>query len=89
MAEDMRKNFVLINLVKHGREETKFQSYIKQNNIRRFSCLTWEEIYGFIVSGVADNAEKRHRVMRYMECKSVGYERGELKAAFPTLRCDA
>jgi hypothetical protein len=87
MAKNMERNFVLINLVKRGREETHFASHIKESDARRFLCLTWEEIHAFITSHMTENTEKQHRVLTYMENKSIGYDgRGCLKAAFPTLR---
>ena len=85
MAADMGSKFVLINLVKRGREETSFAFFISQNDTRKFLCLTWEGIHSLIAAQKNANDEDRRKVLQYLENKSVGYERGALKAAFPML----
>lgn len=86
MAKVTGVNFHLVNLVpadSEGDIEERFKPFIVEDATRRFSRLTWEEIYRFIKTEVPDDLDGRRKtVLDYMENKTVGYRNGVLKRAF-------
>ena len=85
MAEQLDKDFYLVNLVREDREkniEDLFKPHIKATKTRKFLRLSWEYIYQHILSHAQSNPEK-DRLQSYFENKTIGYNHnGELQMAF-------
>lgn len=85
MAEHVRKDFYLVNLVRLEREqdiEELFGQHIVENGSTRFLRWTWEDIWRQI-SEIGESGEGRGRLLRYFEEKTIGYNaRAELQRAF-------
>ena|GEM_PF-4632902 len=84
IAEKQNLNFYLLNLVRENDEkhiEMEFGEYIRQNEKRRFLRLAWENIYKYI-SATDLFSEDKNKILEYLENKTVGYYRNELRKAF-------
>lgn len=85
-ADQMNKNFYLINMVLQEREkdiEEKLRSSIIENDSRRFVRATWEQIYR-LISQTGQNPN-REAITKYFENKTLGYGAdGRVQKAFLT-----
>jgi hypothetical protein len=83
MAEQSGREFYLINLVRVGREqdiESVFGKHIRKSPRIKFSRLTWESIYRYILD--QNRAKNRDAMLRYFRNKTIGYRNGALQKAF-------
>ena len=74
MAKQLKVDFEFYSLVMQSREleiEATFGKHIIETTERKFSRMTWEQIYAF-VKLLPDNKEK-HIVTEYFENKTIGY----------------
>lgn len=74
MAKQLEVDFEFYSLVMQSREleiNATFGKHIIETTERKFSRLTWEQIYAFIKL-LTDNKEK-HIVTEYFENKTIGY----------------
>ncbi len=74
MAKQLELDFEFYSLVMQSREleiEATFGKHITETTERKFSRLTWEQIYAFIKL-LPDNKEK-HIMTEYFENKTIGY----------------
>ena len=73
IAEQTEREFMLVNLVRSGKEEGIEESFgrcVRGNRHRRFLRVTWEDIYEFIAEAAPASAE-RDRIMRYFQNRTV------------------
>ncbi len=84
MAKQLKVDFEFFSLVMQSREleiEATFGKHIIETTERKFSRLTWEQIYAFIKL-LPDNKEK-HIMTEYFENKTIGYNsKGTIIKAF-------
>lgn len=84
MADQLDIDFEFYSLVMQSREQeirTKFGKHIIENDKRRFSRLTWEQIYDFIKT-LTNNKEKQ-KIIEYFQNKIIGYSsKGTIIKAF-------
>lgn len=84
MAKQLEVDFEFYSLVMQSREleiEATFGKHIIETTERKFSRLTWEQIYAFIKL-LPDNKEK-HIMTEYFENKTIGYNsNGSIIKAF-------
>jgi hypothetical protein len=84
MADQQKKDFCLINLVRDAKErniESLFKSLIRENERRRFMRITWEQIYEFICGITASSG--RDQMIGFFKNKTIGYDgKGNLRPAF-------
>ena len=86
MAEQMGKEFYLINLVREGKGEnieTAFKKHIRENERRGFHRITWESIYKYILS--QNLVRNKDAMIRFFKNKTIGYRNGALQKAFSVL----
>lgn len=85
IAEQQRKRFYLLNLVREGEEssiEAEFGTHIKPSDQRRFIRLTWEDLRKHLAANASQNTAK-DRLLGYFEDKTIGYtSQGRLRRAF-------
>jgi hypothetical protein len=84
VARSREQNFCLVSVVRNGYEgsiEQELGEYIKQDDKRRFFRVTWEDIYKHILS-TGRTGEDKVKILDYFKNKTIGYERGNLQAAF-------
>jgi len=85
IAQDLGLNFYLVNLVRSEKEkdvERTFKKRIKENPIRIFLRVTWEDVHQFILDSKSRTIE-RDRMVEYFENKTIGYDKnGRLQKAF-------
>lgn len=85
IAEHLKLDFYLVNLVRKGYEEdieSKFGKHIRQNGRRKFVRISWEDVYQYISNSNIQNLDKP-TVLGYFENKTVGYNKdGVLQKAF-------
>ena len=85
LAEELGVDFYLLNLVPAEKEiniEEHFSPYIQQNNRRKFTRISWEDIFEFIAQHAPEGPSKE-LVKKYFQTKTIGYNhRGELMKAF-------
>lgn len=84
MADQLKKDFCLINLVRDAKErniESLFKSLTKENERRRFMRITWEQIYEFICGTTTTSG--RDQMIGFFKNKTIGYDgKGKLRPAF-------
>jgi hypothetical protein len=83
LAENIEKNFYLVNLVMERNEENimnAFSSFINHNQEKQFLRLTWESIYKYISK--ASLIKDKEIMLNYFRNKTIGYENGKLQKAF-------
>jgi len=83
IANRLNVDFEFYSLVKQSRDitvEAEFSKHIIPCEKRKFSRLTWEEIYRYIET-LEDNVEKQ-KMTDYFKNKTVGYINGNIKQAF-------
>ena len=76
IAERLQSNFCLVNLVLSEREkeiERIFGRHIKEDQHRRFTRITWEDIYVCILNNTSSSGD-RDIIKRYFENKTLGYD---------------
>ncbi|MCK4244581.1 MAG: hypothetical protein KAX20_03040 [Candidatus Omnitrophica bacterium] len=76
IAKQLDLDFYLVNLVLSERErdiKEIFKMHIKENRHRKFTRITWEEIYKYILSTKKANREKE-AIIEYFRNKSIGYK---------------
>jgi hypothetical protein len=74
MAKKIGLDFEFYSLVMKSREqqlETEFDKHIIENSKRKFSRMTWEQIYDFI-QNTTDSKEKQE-MTDYYNNKTIGY----------------
>ncbi len=85
MANELGLDFHLVNLTLSEREkeiEDAFKSHIIENDSRRFSRITWEQISGFI-ENIGTVGHEKEAMMKYFRNKTMGYDgKGVLRRAF-------
>lgn len=84
IANQLQKEFYLINLVLDGQEnniQTDFFRHIRVNHSRRFIRTTWEDIFRLVANSSLKD-EQTNRILFYMLNKSVGYKSGQRQKAF-------
>jgi len=85
MADQLRSNFYLVNLVPQEKEttiESVFKKHIKGSEDRTFLRATWEEIYSYIENNRIASQE-REIITKYFTEKTVGYDKEKhLQKAF-------
>jgi hypothetical protein len=84
MAEKLKKDFYLVNLVLARKEkdiERDLEKYIDNNQRRKFLRLTWEDVYQFISKGSL--TKDKEIMLEYFRNKTIGYDgNGRLQRAF-------
>jgi hypothetical protein len=83
MAEKLKKDFYLVNLVLARKEkdvERDFGKYIDSNQRRKFLRLTWEDIYQFILKGSLST--DKGIMLEFFKNKTIGYQNQKLRKAF-------
>jgi hypothetical protein len=84
MAEKLKKDFYLVNLVLARKEkdiERDLGKYIDSNQRRKFIRLTWEDVYQFISKGSL--TKDKEIMLEYFRNKTIGYDgNGRLQRAF-------
>jgi len=77
MAEKMKKEFYLLNVVLASREtgiEDQLGEHIRTESGRHFKRVTWEDIHEFIVSAnPRDDADASRSMANYFLNKTIGY----------------
>lgn len=85
IAKQLKVDFEFYSLVKKSRDseiETSFGNHIIQTTERKFSRLTWEQIYDAINKLFPDNKEKL-LMTEYFQNKTIGYNSaGVIRKAF-------
>lgn len=87
MAAELNLNFYLINLTLSNKEkdiEERFKpciKEIKENNLRIFKRITWEQIFDFISKNNFSGSDK-NIVINYFKNKTLGYNDGKIIKAF-------
>ena len=86
-ADQNRRRFVLVNLVRKGREEDVpafAAQHFKINERREVQSLTWESIFEQVSASDVQSADDA-RLLAYMRSKTLGYaSSGQLVRAFST-----
>lgn len=83
MAEKLKKDFYLVNLVLARKEkdiERDFGKYIDSNQRRKFLRLTWEDIYQCISKGSLTT--DKEIMLEFFRNKTIGYKNQKLQKAF-------
>lgn len=84
MAEKLKKDFYLVNLVLARKEkdiERDIGKYIDSNQRIKFLRLTWEDVYQFISKGSL--TKDKEIILEYFRNKTIGYDgNGRLQRAF-------
>jgi hypothetical protein len=84
MAEKLKKDFYLVNLVLARKEkdiERDLGKYIDSNQRIKFLRLTWEDVYQFISKGSL--TKDKEIMLEYFRNKTIGYDgNGRLQRAF-------
>lgn len=84
IANELNVDFEFYSLVMESREkdiETDFSKHIIQTKQSRYSRLTWEQIYNFVIK-TEDKKEKKE-MLEYFKNKTIGYNsNGEIIKAF-------
>jgi len=84
IADQLDRDFYLVNLVLDGREANiipLFTNHINENEHAKFMRITWEDLYRVIASCDAPAREKAAE-MEYFNNKTLGYYRGQIRKAF-------
>ncbi len=85
MAKQKDLDFYLVNLVLSEREkdiEAVFKRHIKESQTRRFTRITWEDIYQLIFDLEFSGTDK-DMIIKYVRNKTIGYDgNGRLQRAF-------
>jgi hypothetical protein len=85
MAKELGLNFQLVSLIRSEqskRFELAFGRYIKSNDKRKLTQITWEEIYSIINSALLISDDK-NQMIGYFKNKTIGYNNeGKLQKAF-------
>ena len=83
MAEKLKKNFYLVNLVLERKErdiETIFRGFINSDHGKQFLRLTWEDIYQCISKGSL--TKDKEIMLEFFRNKTIGYKNQKLQKAF-------
>ena len=85
LAQELGVDFYLLNIVPAEKEKKiveRFSGFIQQNNRRKFTRISWEDIFEFITQHAPEGPSKE-LVKKYFQTKTIGYNhRGELMKAF-------
>lgn len=84
LANNLNKNFYLLNLVPSRKElsiEKEFKKFIIENNNYQFIRYTWEDIYNYVIT--KKSLKNKSVFTNYIENKTIGYNhKGIIKKAF-------
>ncbi len=84
MAEKLKKDFYLVNLVLERKEkdiETIFRGFINSDHGKQSLRLTWEDVYQFISKGSL--TKDKEIMLGFFRNKTIGYDgNGRLRRAF-------
>lgn len=84
IAETLKLNFYLINLILADKEEDTdkdFNKYVRCGQDRKFMRITWEDVFQHILNNRVDS-EDWGMMVTYFKNKSLGYKDGKLQRAF-------
>lgn len=86
IASQLNLNFYLINLTLSNKEkdiENIFKKHIKEDDLKLFKRITWEQIYNYISKEKLSAGDKNTKTITdYFKNKTLGYKNKKIKKAF-------